>query len=74
MVHGCFWHLHGCSKSKIPGTRRAFWVAKLEGNRARDQRQEEKLKAAGWEVIVVWECEVEVPELLIRRFTAKMPK
>lgn len=74
MVHGCFWHMHGCRHTKIPATRRDFWIRKLEGNRSRDQRQEIKLKASGWNVITVWECEVGLPDLLTERFTTSMPK
>lgn len=56
-VHGCFWHLHqGCRYAKMPATRAAFWRTKLEGNRTRDQRSIEKLRALGWRVLCVWEC------------------
>jgi DNA mismatch endonuclease (patch repair protein) len=61
LVHGCFWHLHiGCVKSTLPATNRAWWVAKLRRNRARDRRNIRDLRAAGWRVIVVWECELGV--------------
>ena len=46
-VHGCFWHAHGCSRSKLPATRRRFWKEKLEGNAARDQRAVAALQACG---------------------------
>lgn len=55
-VHGCFWHLHGCRLTKMPSTRPEFWREKLEGNRARDDRNERSLLDAGWRVAVVWEC------------------
>lgn len=55
-VHGCFWHAHGCSLSKLPTTRREFWQAKLAANAARDQRVLGALQANGWRVLVVWEC------------------
>jgi hypothetical protein len=38
----------------------AKWVAKLRRNRARDRRNIRDLRAAGWRVIVVWECELGV--------------
>jgi DNA mismatch endonuclease (patch repair protein) len=61
LVHGCFWHRHiGCAKSTLPATNRAWWVAKLRRNRARDRRNIRDLRAAGWRVIVVWECELGV--------------
>lgn len=58
-VHGCFWHGHeGCKVAKIPKTRRAWWRAKIEGNRRRDARSEEALRTAGWHVMMIWECAV----------------
>ena len=57
-VHGCFWHRHeGCSKTSIPKTRVDFWTAKFLQNVARDRRNEDLLRAAGWRVIAIWECE-----------------
>lgn len=56
-VHGCFWHRHpGCSFATLPATNAAFWHAKLSGNVKRDVRAIEALTAAGWRVLVVWEC------------------
>ena len=57
-VHGCFWHLHqGCPKATVPKARRDWWLDKLQGNRARDARAESALRALGWQVAVIWECE-----------------
>ena len=56
-VHGCFWHRHeGCFYATSPATRKNFWRDKLEGNAARDKRQQEALLQAGWRVLVIWEC------------------
>ena len=56
-VHGCFWHRHrGCALAATPGSNRAFWKRKLEGNRARDEGQIAELLSAGWRVAVFWEC------------------
>ena len=55
-VHGCFWHGHGCSLFKWPKTRAAFWKNKIDGNMARDRQALAALEAAGWRVMVVWEC------------------
>ena len=41
----------------MPKTRRAFWQRKLEANRDRDAASLSALKAMGWEVMIVWECE-----------------
>jgi DNA mismatch endonuclease, patch repair protein len=66
-VHGCFWHRHrGCRNCTTPTHRRAWWLNKLEGNAARDKLQQRALRALGWRVIVVWECEIEKPGKLER--------
>jgi DNA mismatch endonuclease (patch repair protein) len=58
-VHGCFWHRHeGCSNATTPSTRPEFWNAKFEGNVARDRANAERLSDLGWQVIVVWECDL----------------
>src|SRR5690606_21219801 len=63
-VHGCFWHQHqhpSCKLAVLPKSRIDFWKSKLEGNRARDERRALELKALGWEVFTVWECELASP-------------
>jgi len=58
-VHGCFWHGHeGCPDYVTPKSNADYWVPKLERNRQRDAISVEALWAAGWHVIVVWECEL----------------
>lgn len=58
-VNGCFWHGHeGCRYFKYPQTNEEFWKEKIDGNRTRDQKRIEELRALGWRVIVVWECEL----------------
>lgn len=57
-VRGCFWHQHGeCVDSHIPKSRLHYWLPKLQRNQARDVENLAKLKALGWRVLVVWECE-----------------
>lgn len=57
-VHGCFWHRHpGCSKATTPKTRTDFWNDKFDRNVERDGRKERELRAAGWDVYTIWECE-----------------
>ncbi|MBP0496011.1 DNA mismatch endonuclease Vsr [Roseomonas sp. SG15] len=59
-VHGCFWHQHeGCRRATLPATRREFWVPKLARNKQRDADAEARLRALGWKVINVWECELQ---------------
>lgn len=56
-VHGCFWHAHaGCKHSNVPKSNIDFWQAKLARNVERDQSYLLWLSAAGWRVLVVWEC------------------
>ena len=59
-VHGCFWHGHDCRRgARMPKTRRAYWRKKIERNRVRDMEQRKRCKAAGWRVLVLWECELQ---------------
>lgn len=64
-VHGCFWHRHdGCPLARLPKSRLDFWIPKLEGNRERDTRTLHQLKSLGWDVLVIWECELKDLNLL----------
>lgn len=56
-VHGCFWHRHlECKYARQPSSNSVFWHKKLGRNVQRDQEAFSALKAAGWRVLVVWEC------------------
>ncbi len=71
-VHGCFWHAHpGCARATMPSTRVEFWTTKLARNVERDAKKLRELQAAGWRVLVLWECETrdaEALEALLRGF------
>lgn len=57
-VHGCFWHRHkGCNRTTSPKTRREYWAEKFLANKTRDKTKQRQLKIAGWEVLVIWECQ-----------------
>ena len=57
-IRGCFWHRHGgCPLAATPRAHAAFWQAKLNETVTRDARNLSALEAAGWSVLVVWECE-----------------
>lgn len=61
LVHGCFWHRHRdptCPLARLPKSRLEFWLPKLEGNRARDERLLAQLTGDGWCILIVWECEL----------------
>ena len=56
-VHGCFWHRHeGCRYATTPATRPEFWAEKFQTNVARDCRNREALREAGWRTAIIWEC------------------
>lgn len=58
-VNGCFWHGHSAKKCKLarmPKSNIEFWKSKIERNRQRDKRNQQKLRRMGWRVLNVWEC------------------
>lgn len=59
-VNGCFWHQHpGCKNATLPKTRTEFWSKKLQTNVNNDAKNIMLLEAQGWNVITLWECELE---------------
>jgi DNA mismatch endonuclease (patch repair protein) len=70
-VHGCFWHQHeGCRLARQPKTRLNYWLPKLARNIARDALFRQKLAEAGWDPIVIWECETQDTTMLEPRLKA----
>ena len=67
LVHGCFWHAHGCAKGRPPKSRKDYWLPKLQENVRRDRTKLEHLEALGWQVMVVWQCETKDVEVLAAR-------
>ncbi len=58
-VHGCFWHRHdSCVLARLPKSRPEFWLPKLDGNKTRDARNMDLLENMGWQVLTIWECEL----------------
>lgn len=57
-VRGCYWHGH---EHEFEAYERkinlSYWGPKIAGNRQRDRDTEARLIAAGWILVVVWECE-----------------
>jgi len=57
-VHGCFWHGHDCKRgARQPKTNAAYWIKKISRNKERDAQTQETLRALGWDVLVIWECQ-----------------
>lgn len=57
-VNGCFWHKHDCPRFVWPSSNKEYWYSKIQRNVERDKKNIAELRAAGWNVLVVWECEL----------------
>jgi len=62
-VRGCYWHAHlrydpTCRRARPAKTNTGYWAPKLERNIGRDERNIRDLQELGWEVLVLWECEL----------------
>lgn len=66
-LDGCFWH--GCDIHP-PSVKKntAFWMEKIERNRARDRRVREHLADMGWTTLRFWEHEA--GEAIMRRIVS----
>jgi DNA mismatch endonuclease (patch repair protein) len=56
-VHGCFWHWHGCKRSRMPATNKPYWTEKIGRNVQRDRRTRRELTRLGWRSLIIWECQ-----------------
>lgn len=67
-VNGCFWHRHpSCPKAYLPASRTDFWMAKFAATVERDARKIAELRNLGWNVLTVWECDLEKsPQTVLR--------
>ncbi|MDQ3288597.1 MAG: DNA mismatch endonuclease Vsr [Pseudomonadota bacterium] len=73
-VHGCFWHQHrNCQFAYTPKTRIAFWERKFSANQERDGQVAKSLRASGWRVITVWECETKNEDKIRSRLRRLFP-
>jgi DNA mismatch endonuclease (patch repair protein) len=56
-VHGCFWHGHkNCKYFVVPKTRTDWWLNKINGNIANDNKALKALRKEGWKIIILWTC------------------
>ncbi len=56
--HGCFCHGHDCNKGRLPKSKLVYWRPKIEANKERDLRSIAALLEMGWNVAIVWQCEL----------------
>lgn len=58
-INGCFWHKHeNCKYFVWPKSNSDFWKNKIERNVERDKKNYSLLIDSGWNVFIVWECEL----------------
>lgn len=50
-----------------PKTHSEYWLEKINKNRERDAKVRAEIKAMGWNVIVIWECQLK-PKVRQRTF------
>lgn len=73
-VHDCFWHGHDCRLGRAaPKFKVGSWAEKIAANRDHDRRHGDALRAAGWFVETVWECQLE-RRAVIDRLAARLLK
>jgi DNA mismatch endonuclease (patch repair protein) len=64
-LHGCFWHGHDCAQGRAaPQFHVGAWGEKIAANRQQSDHDQAALRAVGWQVETVWECQVEQPGLI----------
>lgn len=72
-VHGCFWHRHlNCPRATMPASNQTYWQKKFESNCRRDEMNHALLKQLGWNVVVVWECELKNLETLADKLSTHL--
>lgn len=58
-VNGCFWHKHeNCNRFSWPQDNADFWKKKIIKNVTRDKETYYALRSLGWNVIIIWQCEL----------------
>lgn len=76
---GDFWHGRAWKTRRrrlAKGSNADYWLKKIATNRARDRRVERELNSLGWEVIRVWETDVqkeasEIAQTIMSRVAAR---
>ena len=57
-VNGCFWHKHDCPRFVWPSSNEEYWIPKIQKNVERDEMNTRRFMSLGWNVLVVWECQL----------------
>lgn len=72
-VHGCLWHGHeNCRRGRRPKSNTDYWNNKIDRNLTRDANNSDLLRGLGWQPIIVWECELKSPEIVIRKLISRL--
>lgn len=75
-VNGCFWHGHeNCKQKHIPKSNSEFWERKINRNIENDKKNQHAISMMGWNVLVVWECELKGnPEKFLKELAEKIKR
>lgn len=57
-VNGCFWHMHDCGRFVWPSSNKEYWPKKINRNVERDANNHRILSEQGWNVLIIWECQL----------------
>ena len=72
-VHGCYWHRHsGCKRCTTPSSNKKYWLKKFQRNIEKDRENVKELKQLGWDVLIIWECEVKDINTLQNQISSKL--
>lgn len=67
-IHGCFWHRHsGCKRATTPASNKEYWLPKFQRTVERDRKNQKELRKRGWNVLIIWECQVRNLDKLAHR-------
>jgi len=73
-VNGCFWHHHpGCKRATTPQTNQRFWIDKFLKNAERDKEAKIALEDLGWNVLVIWECQIKQERTILNILSTMLP-
>ena len=59
-IRGCFWHAHqACKNGEANKLIEDHFLKRRKSAVVRDKKNETEWKKLGWDVLVIWECELE---------------